>query len=164
MSRVTAGGPACKSRTIREDDLHAAVVTAVNDIWRDRGSVAQSLMDVTQAVVDSDTDSRLSELDARIKDKQQELLDAGRDEAKVETIGNEIIRLREERQEVLSDAARQKGIQERMTELSNFLDAQTKAITEYSEALVRRLIDTITVYDKKLVVVFKSGITTEVEI
>ena len=119
---------------------------------------------ITQAVVDSDTDGRLSEIDTMIKEKQQELLDAGRDEAKTDAVGKEIIRLREERQEVLSDAARQKEIQERVTELSNFLDVQTKAITEYSDALVRRLIDTITVYDEKLVFVFKSGITTTVVI
>lgn len=164
VSRVTAGGPDCSSRTIREDDLHAAVVTAVNDVWRDRDTVAQAMKGITQAVVDSDTDGRLSEIDTMIKEKQQELLDAGRDEAKTDAVGKEIIRLREERQEVLSDAARQKGIQERVTELSNFLDTQTKAITEYSDALVRRLIDTITVYDEKLVFVFKSGITTTVEI
>ena len=43
------------------------------------------------------------------------------------------------------------------------LDEQTEAIEEYSEALARRLIEKITVYDEKLVVEFKSGLTVEVE-
>ena len=79
-------------------------------------------------------------------------------------IGEEIIRLREERQNVLSAVAIRKGTQERLEELSGFLRAQTTAITEYSDSLARRLISTITVYDEKVVVVFKSGLQTEVEI
>ena len=48
-------------------------------------------------------------------------------------------------------------------DLDNFIDEQTEAITEYSEALVRRLIEKIMVYDDKLVVEFKSGLQIEVE-
>lgn len=44
-----------------------------------------------------------------------------------------------------------------------FLNEQTEAVTEYSEPLARRLIEKITVYDEKLVVEFKSGLTVEVE-
>ena len=47
-----------------------------------------------------------------------------------------IINLREERQNIL-----------------------TEAVAEYSETLARRLIEKITVYDEKLVVEFKSGLT-----
>ena len=54
--------------------------------------------------------------------------------------------------------------QERMEDLISFLDEQTEAVEEYSEALARRLIKKITVYDEKLVVEFKSGLTVEVEV
>ena len=40
---------------------------------------------------------------------------------------------------------------------------QYQRTNEYSETLARRLIEKITVYDKKLVVEFKSGLTVEVE-
>ena len=53
---------------------------------------------------------------------------------------------------------------ERMEDLTAFLGEQTGAVTEYSETLVRWLIEKITVYDEKLVVEFKSGLTVEVEI
>ena len=36
-------------------------------------------------------------------------------------------------------------------------------VTEYSETLVRRLIEKITVYDEMLVVEFKSGLQIEVQ-
>ncbi len=63
----------------------------------------------------------------------------------------------------MTTAAKQQELQERLEDLDNFLDEQTKAITEYSEELVRRLIEKITVYDEKLVVEFKSGLQIEVE-
>jgi len=48
-------------------------------------------------------------------------------------------------------------------DLISFLDEQTEAVTEYSEPLARRLIEKITVYDEKLLIEFKSGLTVEVE-
>ncbi len=50
-----------------------------------------------------------------------------------------------------------------MNELVSFLDEQTEAITEYSETLVRRLIEKITIYDEKITVEFKSGLEIDVE-
>ena len=63
----------------------------------------------------------------------------------------------------MTTAAKQQELQERLEDFDNFLDEQTEAITEYSEELVRRLIEKITVYDEKLVVEFKSGLQIEVE-
>lgn len=53
--------------------------------------------------------------------------------------------------------------QNRMEDMAAFLDSQTEAGMEYSEALVRRLIEKITVYDEKLTVEFKSGFSIDVE-
>ena len=43
------------------------------------------------------------------------------------------------------------------------MDEQTAAVTEYSETLVRRLIEKITVYDEKLTIEFKSGLEIDVD-
>lgn len=53
---------------------------------------------------------------------------------------------------------------ERIDDFAAFLDGQVEAVTEYSEPLVRRLIEKITVYDEKLTVEFKSGLEVDVEI
>ena len=98
-----------------------------------------------------------------IRDKQAELLEAGNDQNLIEEIGDAIINLREERQNILTEAALKHDLQERMEELIAFLNEQTEAVAEYSETLARRLIEKITVYDEKLVVEFKSGLTVEVE-
>lgn len=42
-----------------------------------------------------------------------------------------------------------------------FLREQPTTLTEYDEALVRRLIEKVTVHDDKLTVEFKSGVAVE---
>ena len=108
-------------------------------------------------------DARILEVDAAVKQKQAELLDAGRDQEKIDAIGDAIMVLREERQNILTEAAKRKDVKDRIDDLASFLDEQTEAITEYSETLVRRLIEKITVYDEMLVVEFKSGLQIEVQ-
>ena len=46
--------------------------------------------------------------------------------------------------------------------MSSFLQEQPTALTEYDEALVRRLIEKVTVYEDKFIVEFKSGLTVDV--
>ena len=48
--------------------------------------------------------------------------------------------------------------------IRSVLDEQVQAVTEYSEVLVRRLIERITVFDELLVIEFKSGLEVEVEV
>ena len=52
---------------------------------------------------------------------------------------------------------------EKLEDLTTFLDEQTEALTEYSEAMVRRLIARITVYEEKMTVEFKSGLEIDVD-
>lgn len=81
--------------------------------------------------------------DREIKERQAELLGAGNDQKKIDKIGDAIISLREERQAILSDAAARQGLRDKVTDLVAFLDEQTTEITEYSETLGRRLIESI---------------------
>lgn len=64
--------------------------------------------------------------------------------------------MREEKHEIMMESALKQEQIERMEYMTKFLDKQVREITKYSEALVRRLIEKITVYDEKLVVEFKS--------
>ena len=97
------------------------------------------------------------------QEKQTELLDAGKDQNRIDEIGDAIMTLCEKRQTILTEAAMRKDVQDRIEDLASFLDEQVEAVTEYSEALVRRLIEKITVCDEKLIVEFKSGLEVEVD-
>ena len=50
-----------------------------------------------------------------------------------------------------------------MNDMISFLDEMPQAITEYSDALTRRLVERITIYDEKSMVELKSGLQMEVE-
>ncbi len=152
------------ARTIHEDDLQAAVVTAVNNAWSRKDTIMPQLRENIRSVLEEDTDARIAEVDAAVKQKQAELLDAGRDQEKIDEIGDAIMDLREKRQKILTEAAMRKDVKDRIDDLASFLDEQIEAVTEYSETLVRRLIEKITVFDEILVIEFKSGLQIEVEV
>ena len=118
--------------------------------------------------MNGDTDERLAAVDKALAEKQAELLEAGKDQSGIDEIGDAIISLRdglvgsemcirdsrEERQDILTEAAMNTELIEKLEDLTTFLDEQTEALTEYSEAMVRRLIDSITVYEVKIIFVF----------
>ena len=121
------------------------------------------LQESIRPVLCENTGNLLEEVDLEIKAKQEELLSAGKDQAKIDEIGDAIIELRGKRQEILTAAARNVELQESIDTLISFLEEQSTAVTEYSEALVRRLIEKIVVYDEKLVIEFKSGLSVDVD-
>ena len=85
------------------------------------------------------------------------------DEAAIEALGDQIDGLRAERQSILTEAADRSDLQERMNDMISFLDEMPTMLTEYSDVITRRLVEKITIYDKKIVVELKSGLQMEVE-
>ena len=164
VSRVLkkSSGIDCPARTIEEDVLHNAVVTAVNDAFAQKNMVIPILKQNIEAVINDDLEEKIRAIDKRLADLQIELIGVSGDELTVERLGTEIVELREERQEILTAAAERKDLQLRMQELIDFLDEQQNEITEYSETLTRRLVEKVTILDDKIVVTLKSGMEMEV--
>ena len=100
----------------------------------------------------------VAEIDRQIKEKQTELLVNERDAVKADEIGNDIITLREEKQKLLTEGALEQDKIERFEDMKKFLDEQNDFLSEYSDALTRRLIEKVTVYDEKMAVLFRSGL------
>lgn len=166
VSRVLKkrSGIDCPARTLHEEVLQTAIITAVNDAWSQRNNVIPVLQKNIREVLESDTEVRLEAINSSIKEKQTELLKPGTDQNRIDEIGDVIVCMREQRQDILIEAAENKERKERVDDLATFLGEQVEAITEYSEPLVRRLIERIVVYDEKMMVAFKSGLEIEVEI
>ena len=59
--------------------------------------------------------------------------------------------------------ANRAGLRQRLTEFEEFLDGQVTGLTDYDEAMVRQLVERITVYDDHLAFEFKCGIETDVQ-
>lgn len=75
-----------------------------------------------------------------------------------DVLADEIDELRAEKEELLLQEANKYGIRQRMADTVDYLKNELEEVTEYSEALVRRMLEKITVYDDHFAVEFKSGI------
>ena len=119
-------------------------------------------MENVRSVIDGGMDEKIAEIDRLIREKQTELFADERDTVKAEEIGNRIIELWKEKQQILTDSALEQDKVERLEDMKNFLNEQNDFLTEYSDALTRRLVEKVTVYDEKIMVLFKSGQEIEV--
>ena len=102
-------------------------------------------------------------MDAKLLAIQKELLKKADARQDFGDLADQIDALRDEKQRLLLEDANNTGLQQQLKTIEDFLAEQQEAVTEYEEALVRKLISKITVFDDKLVVEFKSGLETEVK-
>lgn len=153
----------CPARTMKEEVLQGAIVTAVNDAYARRNTVIPLLKTNIQETVFDDLEARIAAIDEQLTEFQQQLVDNSGDSALVDELGLQIDDLRGDRQDILAEAAERTDLQARMNDMITFLEEMPAAVTEYSEALARRLVEKITIFDEKIVVELKSGLLMEVE-
>lgn len=104
----------------------------------------------------------VAEVDAELEKLQKELLKKADAKQAFDSIADRIDALRDKKRELLLEDAANEGVMKRVRELEEFIDSRDGAVTEYDEALVRRLIEKVTVYDDRFAVEFKSGFETDV--
>lgn len=153
----------CPARTIKEDVLQGAIVTAVNDAYARRNIVTALLKQNIESTVFGDLEDRLTMTDKELAELQAQMIAVSGDEAAIEALGDQIDGLRAERQNILTEAAERSDLQERMNDMISFLDEMPTMLTEYSDTITRRLVEKITIFDEKIVVEMKSGLQIEVE-
>lgn len=152
----------CPARTVTEADLHAVVVRAVNKVFARRDAYLLQLKANIEKGLGDYNSGPVAEVDAKIAALQQELLRKVNAKQDYDDIGKEINNLREEKYQLqLQDAAKE-SLRQKAVEMEHVLGEFTEEVTEYDDALVRKLIERITVYDDHFTVEFKSGIEIEV--
>lgn len=153
----------CPARTVKEEVLHGAIVTAVNDAYARRNAVISLLKTNIQETVFDDLEAKIAAIDEQLAELQQQMIDNSGDRELVEQLEDQMDDVREERQDILAEAAERTDLQARMNDMIAFLEEMPAAVTEYSETLARRLVERITIFDEKIVVELKSGLQMEVE-
>ncbi|WOC32443.1 MULTISPECIES: site-specific recombinase [Caproicibacterium] len=123
----------------------------------------ERLSDFIKAVLSHGNNQALADIERRLKKLQAELLKLAASNADYEKVGNEIYRLRDEKQKVLMESAGRDEVKKRIADMSAFLREPPTEITEYDESLVRRLVEKITIYEHKFTVEFKSGVAVDVD-
>ena len=152
----------CTARTITEEELHAAVVRAVSEVCVGKDSFLLQLERNIEKGIAGKSTRQVGELDARIGELQGQLLrkvNAGTD---CDDIGNEIRRLKEEKYRMQLEQVKDEELKIRIRDLRAFAEECCGEPIEYSEDLVQRLIERVTVYDNHFAVEFKSGIEIDV--
>ena len=78
-------------------------------------------------------------------------------------LAEEILHLREVQEQTVMDDAAKAAHRERIQELLNFINSKPRTITEFDEALVRKLLESVKVCDVFIEFRFKSGTSVIIE-
>lgn len=162
VSRLENTGLFCEARTVLESTLEQVMVTAINQALCDKDHFLITLQKNIETVICHENSHTLNAIDKRLTELQAELLKLASSKADYEKVGDEIYRLREEKQKAQVENLGRDELQKRITDMSAFLKEQPIALVQYDESLVRRLIEKVTVYENKFTVEFKSGVTVDV--
>ena len=153
----------CPSRTIYEKDMQAAVVAAFNQLISQKDEFLPGMKLAMERAMQATNSQRVAEIDKQMEALQRELLKKANAKQGFEELADEIEALREEKQNLLMEDANREGLRQRMNELEAFLEDAATEVTDYDEAMVRKLIKKITVFDDHLTFEFKAGLETEVQ-
>ena len=153
----------CPSRTLYEKELQAAVVTAFNQLVEQKDELLPGMRLAMERMLRQSNSPRVMEIDKKLEDLQRELLKKANARQGYDSLADEIDMLRDEKQALLMEDADSAGMKQRMEEIERFLEGQVTGLTDYDEAMVRQLVERITVYDDHLAFKFKYGTQTEVQ-
>ena len=143
--------------------IEQVLVSAINQALCDKDTFLSTLRDNIATVINRESNRALADIDKRLEELQTELLKLATSNADYDKVGDEIHRLRDQKQKMQVENANRDELKKRMADMSTFLKKQTATLTKYDEQLVRRLIEKVTIYEDKFTVEFKSGVTVDVE-
>ncbi len=162
VSRLENTGLFCDARTVQESSIEQILIKAINETLGEKDTFLSILENNIATVISQDNNQALADIDKRLGELQAELLKLASTKSDYEDVADEIYSLREEKQKVQVDSASKDEIKKRIADMSAFLNEQPTTITEYDEALVRRLIEKVTIHEDKFTVEFKSGVTVDI--
>jgi site-specific DNA recombinase len=163
VSRLENTGLFCDARTVLESTIEQVLVTAINDTLSGKDAFLSTLQNNIATALSKENDKSLVDIDNRLEELQTELLKLASSNADYDKVGDEIHRLRDQKQKMQLESANRDELKKRMADMSAFLKKQSTALAEYDEQLIRRLIEKVSIYEDKFTVEFKSGVTVDVE-
>lgn len=117
----------------KEETLQKAVVRAINEVIGSREDFLSILQVNIVTVLSEEYDKNTAEIDKRLDELQQEILQLAISKSDYNTVVDEIYRLRERKQNSLADNAERQGKRRRIAEMEEFLCEQEYKMKEYDE-------------------------------
>ena len=139
------------------------VVQAFNELLGSRSTYQKRLQDNLAAVLSGYVNEQALEIDKRLAELQQELINHASRKEDYNDIADEIFRLREMKQKNFTDTAVRDEQIKRINELNQFIEQQDSEMTEFDESLARRWLKEIVVWDNRITVELKSGVNIDVD-
>lgn len=145
LSRLQPTGVICHARTVNEEVLKNVVVQAFNELIGSKSAYQKRLQDNLAMVLRGYEDEQALEIDKRLAELQQELINHASRKEDYNDIADEIFRLREMKQKNFTDTAVRDEQVKRINELNEFIEQQDSELTEFDESLARRWLKEIVV-------------------
>ncbi len=162
ISRLESTGLECHARTVNETVLENVVLSAINELLGDKPGYQEQLQqNIAEAIRSSSTVT--DDIDEKLATLQQELLQKANNKESYDAVADEILRLRDLKQQSTMDTSARDEQIRRINELQDFIRHQPTHLTEFDETLVKRWIKQIIVYDEYFTVELKSGIKIDIE-
>ena len=102
-------------------------------------------------------------IDERLQELQKELLKKANNKEAYDEIADEIFKLREQREKCTVDTVARDAQIARINELQDFIKQQTAHLEAFDEALVKRWLAQIIVWEDHFTVELKSGLNIDIE-
>ena len=139
------------------------VVQAINTLLGDKSTYQAQLQQNIANVIRSAQQKTADGTDERLQELQKELLKKANNKEAYDKIADEIFKLREQREKCTVDTATRDAQIARINELQDFIKQQPAQLEAFDEALVKRWLERIIVWDDHFTVELKSGLKIEIE-
>ncbi|MDL2205832.1 recombinase family protein, partial [Eubacteriales bacterium OttesenSCG-928-N13] len=143
--------------------IEEVLVCAINQVLCEKRDFLAVLQGNVEAVLLQKNDQALADIDERLEELQIQLVKLASSNVDYGAVGDEIYRLREEKQRLLIESANRDEQKNRIDDMGAFLREQRVDIAQYDEQLVRRLVEKVTVFGDRFSIEFKSGIMVDVK-
>ena len=163
ISRLEPTGQECRARTVNETVLENVVVQAINTLLGDKSTYQAQLQQNIAKVIRSAQQNTADGIDERLQELQKELLKKANNKEAYNEIANEIFKLREQREKCTVDTAARDAQIARINELQDFIKQQPAHLEAFDEALVKRWLERIIVWEDHFTVELKSGLKIDME-
>lgn len=176
INRLDFGKKYCTdSVTVKEPEVHAAIVRAINQFSQENESMYRTLMKATigDAIgLNGGSDEidlltrRIEALNSRMLAMVNEAIQNGRDiessEGEFKEISDQIEQLKKRIEAIQESQSGDSSYQERLNKIQDIIEHRAMHRQEYDDSIVRQMIECIKVHhDGKLTVIFGGGYEIE---
>lgn len=152
----------CRAKTVNEETLKAAFLNALNEMIGDSDVYLNRLKENLKLALNASNPMTAEALSARMAELQRELINRTERRENYDDITEEILRLRQLREQTVMDDVSKAEYQSRIKELQAFIQSQPKRLT-FDDTLVKHLLAKITIFPEHLLFEFKSGVNITIE-